>query len=87
MDRSESSPYIRSLSLYVFIPPSLESKGSNLNGREMYDLPNSTGKCWQGLRSVNDRALVWEAAKSRTATPTVTRYKGAKKRVGQPYKM
>ena len=31
----------------------------------------------RAFRSVNDRALVWEDAKSRTATPTVTRYQGA----------
>ena len=30
--------------------------------RKMYDLPHSLGKCWQGLRSVNDGVLVWEDA-------------------------
>ena len=28
--------------------------------RKMYDLPYSISKCRQGLRSVSDRALVWE---------------------------
>ena len=34
--------------------------------RKIYDLPHSIDGCWQGLRSVEDGALVWEDGRQET---------------------
>ena len=48
------------LIIYLYISFSGKQREHSDWRRKIYDLPHSIGRCWQGLRSVKDGALVWE---------------------------